>query len=115
MMKFATRSAAGQTVKIIEAPEDLKTPLSDAFRKQLAKLVRNGNYKIVIDLSKTSHVDSSGLGAMVSQIATCRANNGDIRLAAPAKFLVSLLEITQLNQILRSFKNIDQAVESYQE
>jgi len=66
-----------------------------------------------MDLSQTAYIDSSGLGAIVSIIATVRANQGDIRLAAAAGNITNLLEITQLNKLLKCYKTVEEGVKSF--
>ncbi len=67
----------------------------------------------MLDLKNTEYLDSSGLGAFISQIAACRSNQGDIYLAAPSEYIRSLLNITHLNKVLKSFDNVKAAVENF--
>lgn len=113
-MEFTMREELDGEVVVIEIPKHLSGEISDQFKDFLYKLVEKGKYKIVIDGSKSVYLDSSGLGAVVSRIATCRSNNGDIRMAAPSEFMDYLLEITHLNQVLQTFKNVETAVTSFQ-
>ena len=112
-MEFQTRSELGGSVTIIQIPEKLNYNISDDLKKQLTKLADQGQYKWVIDLKNTEYLDSSGLGAFISQIATCRSNQGDIHLAAPSEYIQSLLNITHLNKILKSYDNVAAAVEDF--
>ncbi len=100
-------------VIIIEIPKRLSADISDNFRDFLYNLVEKGKCKIVIDLSKTEYVDSSGLGAIVSRIAVCRSNKGDIRLASPKEFMAYQLKITHLDQVLKTYKDTSAAVDSF--
>ncbi len=114
-MDFQTHRASDGKVVIITVPKYLSTDVSEEFKEYLYSLVAEDNHKIIIDLSGTEYVDSSGLGAMVSRIAECRSNNGDIRLASPSEFMVSLLDITHLDQVLKIFPDTDSAIKSFSE
>ena len=100
-------------IGIVKIPKYLSTETSEDFKDFLYDVVDSGNYRIVIDLSETEYVDSSGLGAIVSRLAYCRSLHGDIRLAYPSEFMNSLLKITHLDQVLKVFTDLDEAVKSF--
>ncbi|HDL18156.1 MAG TPA: anti-sigma factor antagonist, partial [Bacteroidetes bacterium] len=83
------------------------------LRKLFSDLVKQGQFRWVMNLENTEYIDSSGLGAFVSQIAACRANRGDIHIAAPSEFVSSLLEVTHLKKVLKSFDHVRSAVEDF--
>jgi anti-sigma B factor antagonist len=112
-MNFITKNALNGQVVIIETPKRLSVEVSEEFKDILKEYVDKQKFSIIIDLSSTDYIDSNGLGAIVSQIATCRSNQGDIRLASPTVYIESLLGITNLNKILKIFKTVDLAIESY--
>lgn len=114
-MDFQTKYESTKNVTIVEIPERLDLNNSGALRKLFNDLVKQGQFKWVMNLESTEYIDSSGLGAFVSQIATCRANNGDIHIAAPSEFVSSLLEVTHLNKVLKSFDQVQSAVAGFQE
>jgi anti-sigma B factor antagonist len=111
-IKF-TEALEGKVV-VVEIPRYLSAETSEEFRDFLYQIVDEGKYRLVLDLSKSEYVDSSGLGAIVSRIAVCRSNQGDIKLAAPSQFMVSLLKTTNLDRILEVFSEVEAAVQSYQ-
>jgi anti-sigma B factor antagonist len=113
-MEINLKEALEGKVIVVEIPRYLSAETSEEFKDFLYRIVDEGKYQLVLDLSKAEYVDSSGLGAIVSRIAVCRSNQGDIRLAAPSQFMVSLLKITNLDQILKVFPDVEAAVQSYQ-
>ena len=98
---------------VITTPERFTVEVASEFKELLNELVTKQNYKIVIDLSATKYMDSSGLGAIVSRIAAMRANQGDIRIANPSKFVEELLDLTQLMRILKIYKDLKSAINSF--
>ena len=111
-MSITVREESGK-VTVLQTPARFTVEIASDFKDLLNDLVRDEKYCFVIDLSLTEYMDSSGLGAIVSRIAATRANNGDIRLAAPSKFVKDLLELTQLIRILKIYKDVDSAIESF--
>ena len=112
-MEFNTREELAGEVIVIEAPERLEASLSSDFRAKIGELVDKGKYKLVIDLSKTDFMDSSGLGALVSRIAVARSNQGDIRLSSPKPYILQLLETTNLNKVFKHFDDVRLAIASF--
>ena len=112
-MEYPVKREIRGEVLVLETPQKLDTNASEFLRKQLGQLVKSGHFKLIIDLKKTTYINSTGLGAIVSQIATCRSNLGDIRLANTPDSILSLLDITHLNKVLKSFDSVKLAIKSY--
>lgn len=108
MANFATRSVDGGAVAI--RPEGrLNMVVAPRLRDQLHELVGSGSARIVVDLSSTDFIDSSGLGALVSGLKVARQAGGDLRIAAPTPQVVTVLELTNLNRVLRVHPSADDA------
>lgn len=112
-MKFNSSYALDGKIFVVKIPKQLSADISEEFKDFLYDVVDSGNYRIVIDLSETEYVDSSGLGAIVSRLAYCRSLHGDIRLAFPSEFMNSLLKITHLDQVLKVYPTVEEAVNSF--
>jgi len=111
-MNFPVKEA-DNGVMIVSTPKRFTVEVAPELKDILNELVKEQKYKYVIDLSLTEYMDSSGLGAIVSRIAATRANNGDIRLASPTKYVKELLDLTQLSRILGIYEDADSAAKSY--
>ena len=114
-MKFETKEYIEYGVTCIKVPVRLASESSGELKNLLKELVVNGKHKIVMDLSETNYMDSSGIGAIVSKIAATRSNKGDIRLANTQKYVNDLLELTHINKIIKTFTSVDEAVNSYRD
>jgi len=114
-MDFNVTNQLDAQVFVIDIPERLTSEISDDLKKLLRTMVHDEKYKIIMNLEKTKYMDSSGLGAIVSQIASVRSNKGDIRVANVQKFITELFEITHINQIIKTFNTVPLAVDSYKE
>ena len=81
----------------------------------LHELKEEGKKNVVVDLSKTKFMNSSGLGLLISGMTTMRNAGGDLRLANVADRIQSLLVITRLITVFKHFDSVDEAVTSYDE
>jgi anti-sigma B factor antagonist len=108
MANHETRTAAGGAI-VVTPQGRLNMVAAPALRTDLHELVDGGSARIVIDLSGTTFIDSSGLGALVSGLKAARQAGGDLRIAAPSKQVETVLELTNLNRVLRSYPSVDAA------
>ena len=73
------------------------------LRNAVSDLVGAGTAKIVVDLERLDFIDSSGLGALIGCLKTTRVAGGDLRIAAVPASVKSVLRMTNLDRVLRSY------------
>jgi len=100
-------------VIVVDCPNRLDANVSDDLKKIMMDLINEKKFKVVINLSDTKYVDSSGLGAIVSRISATRSNKGDVRLVTKTKSILDLLDITRLNKILKCYHDVKAAEDSF--
>jgi anti-sigma B factor antagonist len=74
--------------------------------------VAGGDNRLVVDLSETQFLDSSGLGALIAGLKTTRQAGGDLRIARPNEQVTMVLELTQMNTVLRPYPTVEAAFSS---
>lgn len=79
------------------------------FRDRFHELAKSDTRHVIIDFSEVSHINSSGLGALVSAVATMRKVKGDIRLAHLDPNVLDVFEVTRLVQIFEIYDSVDRA------
>lgn len=108
MGDFATRKI-GSDVTVIQPKGRLNMVGASMLRKQLQGIVDGGCSRIVVDLSTTEFIDSSGLGALISGLKIARQAGGDLRIAATPRQVCTVLELTNLNRVLPTYESADTA------
>lgn len=108
MSHYDTRTT-DSGVTVVRPDGRLNMVAAPALRKQLHDLVQGGSARLVVDLSGTEFIDSSGLGALISGLKVARQAGGDLRIAAPTKQVITVLELTNLNRVLRAHDSADRA------
>src|SRR2546421_12146 len=88
----------GMKGRLLSEPESLE------LRKRFHGFVEQKTTHIVIDLSGVNHINSIGLGALISALTTIRIAGGDIRLASINENVIGLFVITHLNRVFEIFK-----------
>lgn len=96
---YATRAAASGAV-VLTPTGRLNLTSAPSLRAQLSELIAAGNTRVVVDLSSTDSVDSSGIGALIAALKAARAAGGDLRITAPNQQVTSVLKLTNLSRVL---------------
>ncbi len=88
-------------------------PEAQEFSDLLHNLLKQNKKNIVIDLSDTKFMNSSGLGMLISGYTTIKNGGGNMKLANATEKIESLLVITKLITIFDHYDSVDKAVESF--
>jgi anti-anti-sigma factor len=99
----------GSDVVVVAPTGKLNMMVAPELRQQLHSLVESGNTRLVVDLGDVAFVDSSGLGALISGLKVARQAGGDLRIAAPAEQVRSVLELTNLDRVLNAYDSAEDA------
>jgi anti-sigma B factor antagonist len=81
-----------------------------AFRSAVAEAVGGAATTVVVDLSACTFMDSSGLGAVIAGLKAARQAAGDLRIAAPSTQVLTVLQLTNLERVLRPFGSVAEAL-----
>jgi len=102
-MKFEIQD---NTLKVTGVRE-LGVSTAHAFRDQV-RAALNGSLRVVeIDLSRTSFVDSCGLGALIAILKSARNFNATVRLLNPTASIQQILEMTRLHRLFEVTNTLD--------
>lgn len=112
-MDISTSDRDGVTVLTLGG-DALGGPDGSAMHDALHAIRGDGPARVVVDLSRVRHMNSSGLGMLIGALTTARSSGGDLRLAAPGERVVTLLDVTQLSGVFQSFDSVDAAVASFE-
>ena len=81
-------------------------PFHDHIKKSSIK-------NVVVDFSNIKWLGSSMLGVLTASLTTLRNEGGDLRLTGVPEKIDSILMVTKLSGIFRTFDTVDQAVSSF--
>lgn len=83
------------------------------LRQSVAAEVEGGRARVVLDLTDVAFVDSSGLGAIVGGLKNARQAGGDLRIAAAGEQVRTVLELTNLDRVLRPHATVEAALNGW--
>ncbi len=82
------------------------------FRSDMENLLKS-DVKIVLDMSRLSFIDSSGIGALLSCINKAQSMNASVRLSAVTRSVQNILELVRVDRFVQVFDMVDDAVHSF--
>lgn len=97
---------------VIRPAGRLNMTAAPELRDLVATAVRDqARSHVVIDLADTSFIDSSGLGSLIGGLKTARTAGGDLRIAGATTQVQTVLELTNLHRVLRSYATVEDALQ----
>ncbi|MEZ5358163.1 MAG: STAS domain-containing protein [Candidatus Zixiibacteriota bacterium] len=88
-------------------------PESTALHDLLHDLLEQKKTQVVIDLAKVDWMNSTGLGLLISGLTTMRKADGELKLANVTEKIKSLLTITKLVTVFKSYDSVEDAVKAF--
>ena len=86
---------------------------SDALEEKLQGLIREGKRSLVLDCSRVSSIDSSGIGALVRCVISLHNRGGNLKLLRLSPVMRSSLKVLGLIEHLDSYEDEAAALASF--
>lgn len=110
-MGFSLRNAAGATV--VEVDGQLIVGNRQELKDLVLQALQDGARNFVVDFARTSYIDSSGLGVLVSLSKKTREGGGELRLAGLNEDLQTLFELTKLDTLFQIWSTLEEALDGF--
>jgi len=110
-LRMSTRSIEG--VLVVDCSGRLVFGEESASLRDMVKKLLSESPKLVMNLREVNHIDSGGLGTLVSLYTTARNAGGAVKLASLSKRVGDLLQITKLLTIFEVFDDEEAAARSF--
>jgi anti-sigma B factor antagonist len=101
-------------VSILDLDGDIRIGGSRiALRDAIRSLITQGQTQVLVNLANVEHIDSSGVGELVSSFVTLTNGGGKIKLLNLTKRVREVMTITKLLTVFDVFENEPEAIESF--
>jgi anti-sigma B factor antagonist len=90
-------------------------PDHEHFHDEIKALIREGHADILLNMSKVSWINSTGLGILVSAYHTLRKNGGRLKICEVSERIDNILNVTQLKLIFATYDSCEEALASFQQ
>jgi anti-anti-sigma factor len=110
-MELSTTSEGNVQVVAVKGSLDALTApeLADALATQL----RQGNAKLVADLTGLEYTSSAGLRVLLNSAKEARSKGGDLRFAGVQPNVKKVLDLSGFMSIMKAYDDVSAAVASY--
>lgn len=102
-------------ISIIKVGGYIDTTTSSEVERALNSLLKQGRYKIIIDLGNVDYISSAGWGIFISEIKSIRENNGDLKLVSMIPDVYEIFELLEFHHILDVYDSNQEAIQKFQE
>jgi anti-sigma B factor antagonist len=72
-------------------------------------LLRQNEKKIILDITRVDHLDSTGIGILAYCFGTLNRIGGEMRIAGAQGKVLHLLQITRLDKVLPLYSSVEAA------
>ena len=101
-------TAGSASVVVVKTHGSINSTTTPELDAEIEELIAKGNYTIVVDLSDTDFISSSGIGVLLSAVNVLRDKNGDLLLMNAPKLIDDILEIMNIRNYFRSISSLDE-------
>ena len=99
----------GLAVASVVGEADLYT--APELKSALGALVENGAHSVLVDLSRTTFLDSTTLGVLMGAVRRLRSRGGQIAIACSDPNIRKIFQITLLDRIFAMFDSTEAGIE----
>jgi anti-sigma B factor antagonist len=103
----------GPDTALVTCRGRLNMATAPEFRAYVNAVLDDGKSRVVVDLTDTVFIDSSGLGALIGVLKRARSSGGDLRIAAPSEQVRMVLGLTNLDRVLRPHASLAEATRGW--
>jgi anti-sigma B factor antagonist len=96
---------------VVSVGGEVDNDTAPELREALSAAFADGARRVVVDLSGTDFLDSSGLGALVG-VSKANAAQGTLVLVCPKPQLRKIFQISRLDEVLAVHPDLDSALKS---
>lgn len=97
-------------VNVLPLEGDIDLHVSPVVREALNAMIKKKPERIVIDLSRVTYIDSSGVAALILAMQDVEAYGGKFLLSGLQETLRLIFETSQLERVFRIFPDVDAAL-----
>ncbi|GLH94990.1 STAS domain-containing protein [Phytohabitans aurantiacus] len=96
-------------VVVVAVGGELDMATAPQLQDQITDLLDKGRNRLVFDLSELSFCDSTGLSVFVRAKNSCDEAGGEVRIAAPQRGVLRILEVSGLVEVLNTYPTVAEA------
>lgn len=109
-MEFALATRETDGYAVIAATGELDVYTAPLLEEALGSCIDARQYRLVVDLSEVSFLDSTGLGLLIKALKWTREHSGVLRIVVSSERIHKVFRVTGLDTVLQIYPSLDQAL-----
>jgi anti-sigma B factor antagonist len=105
-----TTEEAGTGVAVVALAGEIDLYTCPEFKQELLRVIADGATLIVVDLTKTTFIDSTALGVIIRGVERLKQRDGRLVVVCADPNIVKIFEVTGLNRIFSVYGSRDEAL-----
>ena len=102
----------GPEVSVIAPTGELDLYTCPEFKEELLRVISNGAKRVVVDLTRTTFVDSTALGVLLRGVERLRIHDGQLEVVCADENIMRVFEVTGLHRIFEIHSTRAEALSS---
>ena len=107
------QNSAGDIMVLNLSGKIMGGPDHEKFQSEIKSLINAGHVDVLLNLSKVSWVNSTGLGILVSAFHTLKKNGGRLKICKVSDRIDNILNVTQLKLVFETYEDCEEALASF--
>lgn len=105
-----TTEEAGAGVAVVALAGEIDLYTCPEFKQELLRVIADGANLIVVDLTKTTFIDSTALGVIIRGVDRLKQRDGRLVVVCADPNIVKIFEVTGLNRVFSVYCSRDEAL-----
>ena len=110
MPKRSDAIAPTNRPNVLPLEGEIDLHVSPRIAVTLAQMIEKRPKQLVIDLTRVTYVDSSGLAVLIEAMQNVEKYGGKFAIVGVQKMVRSIFEIARLDQVFRIYPDVDAAL-----
>lgn len=109
-MQLQVSSEAVGEATVVHAAGELDLHTAPSLQAEVDEVLAGNPPLIVVDLSRVTFMDSTGLSVIVATVAAMRAHEGQVRVVTAKKKVAKVFRLTGVDQQVGMFDSVPEAL-----
>ena len=100
-------------IAVLDLAGQIDSYTAEEITKIIDSHINNGNFKIIVDLTRVDYLDSSGLSALINAKTTLGEHTGDLRIVGLKGKAKEVFDLACLTELFNLFDSREKAFEGF--
>ncbi|MFI5864979.1 anti-sigma factor antagonist [Streptomyces sp. NPDC051546] len=100
-----------ESISLVKVVSDMDVYDASSVRTVVVDLLKQGRFFLVVDLTASDMLDSTGVGVLVGALKRVHGHAGALALVVTSERMLTQFRVTGLAKVFAIFPTVDQAVE----